>query len=199
MKLVNDLRPRDYLEALGPLSLVVLFGFVLYAIHAGHQRTVEMTRSLMFWPLYQFIGLLVENSLMNFLLARNTKKENDYLMAVGPFLLLVGIMSLFSYSHWVLLVVSFQLLHLLFQPKGSWEQERGCMDGFIKSIALLMVLILVIFGIQEILSKPFDMPLSGRGYDFLPGMLIIGVLYYSLSAALDVLMQPLMRGAAQQT
>gem|GEM_PF-4019421 len=200
-KLILDLRPKDYLEAIGPLFLVLLFSYVLYAIKANHDTVVIMMMGLMFWPLYQFIGFLVENSLMNFILALKTKKEHDYIMAIGPFLLLIGLMSLFNYSHWVLLVVSAQLLPLLFHPHDSWDQQRGCVNAFIKSFLLLAIFILVLFGLQQILSKPYDLPYADGGFKYLPGMMIIGIAYYLLSAALDILMQPFMRGAtiAKQT
>lgn len=195
-KLVSGLRPKDYLEAIGPLFLVALFIYVLYAIKLRHDTAVEFMMGLIFWPLYQFIGFLTVNSVMNFLLALKTKKENDFLMSIGPFILLVGLMSLFSYSHWVLLVVSAQVLPLLFSPVDSWDQEKGCVNAFVKSFVLLGVLMLVVFGLPETLSQSFYMPYAEGDFKFLPGMMTIGIVYYLLSAAMDVLMKPFMRGAA---
>ena len=130
-KLVRNLCPADYLDAIGPLFLVLLFSGVLIAISSGQETMVRLTMGLIAWPIYQFIGFLVENSIMNFLLARKTGKEHDYMMAVGASILLIGVLSFFNYSHWVLVVVSVQMLPLLFHPPAAWDQEQGCVNAFV--------------------------------------------------------------------
>lgn len=193
-QLVQAVRPRDFLEASGPLVLILLFAYVLVAIRLEHEPMVALMSGLMFWPAYQFIGYLVENSVMNFRLSRKTRKHDDIQMAVAALVVLVMVMSLFGYSHWVLVVVALQMLPMLFDPLESWNQDQGCFNAVFKSLLLFGFVILIIFGLPETLSKSYPLPYLDNAYRYLPGMMMLGMVYYLMSAIIDVLMQPLIRG-----
>ena len=58
---------------------------------------------------------------------------------------------------------------------------------------VLLVIVAAIFSVPESLSGLFNFPNVSGPFRYLPGMLIIGTVYYLLMSALLVVMQPALR------
>lgn len=195
-KLIAGLQPTDYPEAAGSLFMVAVFVFLLYAIAAPHPRIIGFSVGLVVWPVYQFVSILAEHAVLRGISAVKNRKDEDIALAIFLALILLSLAGLFSYSAWFFLVLLAQIIPLPFNPPSERNAEAGCAMAVFSTLVLILILILVMSGLDEWLSKPFEMSLVEGGFKSLPGMLIIGIGYYLLSAGVAVLMQPLMRGAA---
>ena len=191
--LIRDLRPSDFLEAVGPLLLAVVFAYVLYAIQIPVNEIVLIGIGLIYWPFYEVAALVIERVMIAVFIAAPPEIWKMFRNGFYPLMLAVVFIGLFYFSQWLWLVIFAQLLSLLFSPPGERRKDEGCFHSVITAVMLFIVLILVMSGLPETLSKQFHFPNVSSYLKYLPGMLIIGIGYYLCMAVLTVIMKPASR------
>ena len=191
--LITGLHPADFLEAIGPLLLAGVFSYVLYAIQVPVNYIVVIGIGLIYWPLYEVAGLLIERALVAIFIATEPEFWKLFRNGFYPLMVIVVLVGLFYFSQWFWLVIFAQLLSLLFSPPGEQQEKEGCFQSVITAFLIFIVFILVMTGVPESLSKQYHFPNVSRYLKYLPGMLIIGIGYYLCMAVLVVIIKPASR------
>ncbi len=191
--LIRDLRPADLLGAIGPVIMLSVFAFVLYAIHVPIDLLVVIGIGLIYWPFYEVLGALVDHGLTALFRTRDPRLWDRCRNSLFILLVLLVILGLYLYSQWLWLMVLGQCLHLIAEPPSMAAQKEGCLVGLVTFGLLLGVGLLVVFGVPVTLSEGFQFPNVGGDLVYLPGMLILGMGYYATVAILQILKGPALR------
>lgn len=187
------LTPRDFLPSLGPLIVMSVFAFMLYAIQVPINVLVLVSIGLMYWPFYELVGLLVDQGIMALFRSQSRATWLKFRNSFFPLLVILVVVGLYLFSQWFWLVIFAQCLHLVGDPPSDDDQKEGCLVAVVTFAALLVVSLAIGFGAAVSLSEEFRFPNVSGDLRYLPGMLILGVGYYFLMAILALLKGPAMR------
>ena len=192
-RLLSDLRPKDFLEATGPLLIASVFAIVLYGIQVPINLVVLFGVGLIYWPVYEVLGLILERGMMAVFMSAAPQTWQRFRNGLFPVLFVMIFIGLFAFKQWVWLIIFMQLMPLIFNPPASKQENEGCLHAMLTGLLVFIVVMLAIFSVPVTLSQLFSFPNVSRELQLLPGMLIIGIGYYLLMAVLAVLIKPLSR------
>lgn len=100
--------------------------------------------------------------------------------------LLLVIFGLYLYSQWLWLIIACQCLHYAADPPSEAQYASSLRQGAITLALLSLIGILAASGLAEYLSASFEFPNVRGALRYLPGMLILGMLYYAAMAIIVV-------------
>ena len=190
---IAEIQPVDWLAGLGPALLAVVCAFVLYGLQVPINFLVVVGIGLVYWPAYELMGLLVERGLVTLFVASTPEVWRRFRNGFYPLLLIAVIVGLFAFGQWFWMIVFGQVLGLVFSPPSEQRVRQGCLHAAVTAILLFLVIVAAIFSVPESLSGLFNFPNVSGPFRYLPGMLIIGTVYYLLMSALLIVMQPALR------
>ncbi len=184
---------NDALPAVGPLIMMGVFAFVLYALLVPINLFVIIGIGLIYWPLYEFTGLIADQAIMAIFRHRSVTAWLKFRNSFFPLLALMVVVGLVFFSQWFFLVVFAQCLHLVADPPGEDEQKEGCLVALVTTMVLVIVFLAATLGGARYLSLAFNFPNVTGPLQLLPGMLIIGIGYYFVMAILGATKRPALR------
>ncbi|MBU0481666.1 MAG: hypothetical protein KKG47_11255 [Proteobacteria bacterium] len=190
--------PRDILEATGPLVMAATFAFVLYGIQVPFDFLVFFGFGLLYWPLYEIVGLLAGLGLGALFRTLPASRKDAFRNGLLPLGLGIVVIGLFYFGQWVWLVIFSHLLGLVLGRTEVNDRGQGCRQGVTTGLLLLAVLFLIVVGLPTKLSDMFQFPNVVGDLVFLPGMLIIGIGYYLLMAGSTVVISSGSRHGGQR-
>jgi len=192
-RMLNQLSRRDYLAATGPLLIAAVFAFVLYGIQVPVNFLVIYGVGLVYWPLFEVTGLLVEQGLVAAFVSRKPEQWERFRNGFFPLLMLAVAIGLFIFGQWFWLIIFGQCLRLVFDPPDESMQKSGCLQGTVTAVLLFIIFVMAVFGLPEYLSTLFKFPNVGGGLQYLPGMLILGIGYYLFMWVANILHRPILQ------